>query len=289
VSRLRRPRSLIAALLVASLVAGCAGATVPPSLAPTTARPAEPTSDPALGGEAPATSLPAVTVTPATPATPAPTATPAPVTPAPVTPDPSLPPPEPFAIDLYERGDYVAQYTFEWCVGASIQMTLAMMDRTADMGRAHQQRLWEMARDRSASPFGGANPIGWVATLNELGVGPYQLVSEPNLDSALRRGAAALVSTGRPVGLVMWHGRHAWMMSGFESLGDPRARPDFQVTGVRVLDPLHPHGSRAWGPSPAPNALLAPEVLGEQFVARLGGRVDLKVVPGYLLVLPTLA
>jgi hypothetical protein len=75
-------------------------------------------------------------------------------------------------------------------------------------------------------------------------------------------------------------------MSGFESVGDPRTQHDFTVTGVRVLDPLHPHGSRAWGPSPAPDSLITPEVLGEQFVARTSGRVNLGVPPGYLLVLP---
>ncbi len=192
-------------------------------------------------------------------------------------------------MNLYRRGDYVAQYTFEWCVGASIQMTLAMTDKSDDLSRATQQRLWERARDLSDSPFGGANPNGWVPTLNELGVGPYVLVSEPDLDSAVRRAALAIAETGRPVGLVMWRGRHAWMMSGFESLGDPRERADFRVTGVNVLDPLYPHGSRVWGKSPKPNSLISSEQLGKQFVARTTGRINLGVPPGYLLVLPILA
>ncbi len=192
-------------------------------------------------------------------------------------------------MNLYEPGDYVRQYTFEWCVGASIQMTLAMTNSSDDMSRERQQQVWEMARDTSFSPFGGANPNGWVATLNALGVGPYAMVSEPTLDAAIRRAAAAIVETNRPVGLVMWRGRHAWMMSGFESLGDPRVRPDFRVTGVNVLDPLHPHGSARWGPSPQPNELVTPEVLGAQFVARSGGRVRLPVAPGYVLILPTTA
>jgi len=192
-------------------------------------------------------------------------------------------------MNLYEPGDYVQQYTFEWCVGASIQMTLAMADVSHDMSRDRQQRIWEMARDTSFSPFGGANPNGWVATLNNLGVGPYEMVSEPTLDAALRRAARAIVETNRAVGLVMWRGRHAWVMSGFESLGDPRTRPDFRVTGVNVHDPLHPHGSRRWGPSPAPNELVTPEVLGAQFIARTGGRVRLPVPDGYILILPTTA
>ncbi|HET9456809.1 MAG TPA: hypothetical protein VFO78_05685 [Candidatus Limnocylindrales bacterium] len=214
-------------------------------------------------------------------ATPSPAATPLP-TPVPT----ATPAPEPFAFNLYHRGDFVAQYTFEWCVGASLQMALRIVDRTDDTSRAYQQELWEMARDRSFSPFGGANPRGWTAALNDLGIGPYRLVSLPTLDEAIRVAAEALRTTERPVGLVMWRGRHAWVMSGFESVGDPAIHNTFRVTGVRVLDPLHPHGSSVWGSSPAPNSLLSLETLGKQFVLRDSRRVNLGVPPGYLLVLP---
>ena len=131
---------------------------------------------------------------------------------------PASPTPEPrreaFAMSLYRKGDYVAQYTLEWCVGASLQMTLNMATDQTRTSRASQQALWEMARARSNSPFGGANPRGWTAALNDLGIGPYVLVSFPDLDEALRVAATALRTTRRPVGLVMWRGRHAWVMSG---------------------------------------------------------------------------
>ncbi len=165
-------------------------------------------------------------------------------------------------------------------------MTLNMIRPVDGRTRSSQQRLWEMARDRSFSPFGGANPRGWVATLNELGVGPYELVSIPTYREAVRVAATALRETGRPVGLVMWPGRHAWVMSGFTSLGDPAVRSDFEVTGVHVLDPLYPRGNRRWGPSPAPGSLITPSALADQFVFRERRRVNLGVPPGYLLVLP---
>ena len=275
-------RRWAAALLVVALVCACAGGSPGPaateSATTATALPvSSPLVDDDVRGEAPPASAPGRATLP----------TAAPATPKPRPPTPTLPPAEPFAINLHEPGDKVSQYTFDWCVGASIQMTLAMTGRSDDMSRDRQQRLWEMARDTSFSPFGGANPIGWVATLNELGVGPYEMVSEPSLEAALRRAARAIVETSRPVGLVMWRGRHAWVMSGFESLGDPRTRADFRITGVNVLDPLHPHGNARWGPSPAPNELVTPEVVGAQFVARTGGLVQLPVAPGYILVLPT--
>jgi hypothetical protein len=111
-------------------------------------------------------------------------------------------------------------------------------------------------------------------------------VSIPEYDEALRVAAAAIRATNRPVGLVMWRGRHAWVMSGFESKGDPRVVDDFTVTGVRVLDPLYPHGHSTWGPSPRPNTLMTPGRLARQFVSRDRFRVNLGVPPGYLLVLP---
>jgi hypothetical protein len=189
-------------------------------------------------------------------------------------------------MNLFRKGDFVAQYTFEWCVGASLQMALNMATDDSRTSRTDQQRLWEMARDTSFSPFGGANPRGWTATLNELGIGPYELVSIPTFEGALDVAAEAIRATKRPVGLVMWRGRHAWVMSGFESTADPRTFDDFDVTGIRVLDPLYPHGSSVWGRSPRPNSLVSPETLGRQFVLRDSTRVNLGVPPGYLLVLP---
>ena len=190
-------------------------------------------------------------------------------------------------MSLYRKGDYVSQYTLEWCVGASLQMILNMATDETRTSRASQRQLWQMAQARSNSPFGGANPRGWTAALNDLGIGPYVLVSIPDLDEALRVAATAIRRTERPVGLVMWRGRHAWVMSGFVSVGDPASDPDATITGVRVLDPLYPRGSTVWGRSPKPNSLLTPETLARQFVVRDRGRVDLGVPPGYLMVLPT--
>ena len=284
-SSLRRPLAL---LLVAAIVAaGCTpdgGGATPTSEATTAvARTGEPaptaTCDRGAGTE-PTTAPRPASQTRARPSSPTPTPTPTP------RPEAAEAERKPFAMNLYRKGDFVAQYTFEWCVGASLQMALNMATDDSRTSRTDQQRLWEMARDTSFSPFGGANPRGWTATLNELGIGPYELVSIPTFEGALDVAAEAIRATKRPVGLVMWRGRHAWVMSGFESTADPRAFDDFDVTGIRVLDPLYPHGSSVWGRSPKPNTLVSPETLGKQFVLRDSTRVNLGVPPGYLLVLP---
>ncbi len=199
------------------------------------------------------------------------------------------PVPQAFAINLYQEGDFVPQYTFEWCVAASIQMMHNLIDDTGAgtwADRVQQGELWEMARARSFNSFNGANPLGWAQVLTEVGMGPYAVVSVADYGEALRTAARAIAATDRPVGLVMWRGRHVWVMSGFESLGDPKQFPNFSVTGIRVQDPLYPYGDQRWGPSPAPNALLTPEQLATQFVVREPQRWSSDLPTGYMLVLP---
>ena len=230
------------------------------------------------------TAAPSAVPAPAVPTAPAPGPAAAPA-PAPV----PAPVPQPFALNLYREGDFVPQYTFDWCVAASIQMARNLIDDTGGgtwADRNQQNELWEMARARSSDSFNGTNPFGWAQVLTLSGMGPYGVVSVPDYQEALRTAARAITETGRPVGLVMWSGRHAWVMSGFESVGDPRQFPDFSVTGIHVLDPLYPYGSGQWGPSPAPNALLTPEQLATQFVVREPRRWSSSLPAGYLLVLP---
>lgn len=271
-------------LLVASLLAACQVGTAAEQPAP-----AAPTSTARAVAVAPI----ATDTAPATAATPPPAEGPIPTvrptlasTPAPPTPPP--PPPAPFALSLYEEGDFVPQYTFDWCVGASIQMAHNLIVAERRTSRDDQEALWERARGHSVNSFNGANPLGWAAVLNDIGLGPYEVVSIADYDEALRTAAAAMRDTQRPVGLVMWRGRHAWVMSGFESMGDPAIHADFTVTGVRVLDPLFPHGSSIWGPSPEPNSLLSPAQLANDFVIRESRRWSSHMPSGYLLVLPTL-
>ncbi|MFJ6156941.1 hypothetical protein ACIQF8_04335 [Pseudarthrobacter sp. NPDC092184] len=252
-----------------------------------------PTGQPVPASAAPASPAPpsatGLALAPQEAAAPAPAATATPTQP----PAPAPPPvPQPYALNLYQEGDFVPQYTFDWCVAASIQMAHNLIDDTGGgtwADSTQQGELWEMARARSSNSFNGANPLGWAQVLTEAGMGPYKVVSIADYGSALQTAARAIADTGRPVGLVMWSGRHAWVMSGFESVGDPAQFPEFTVTGVRVQDPLYPHGSEKWGPSPQPNSLLAPEQLATQFVVREPRRWSSELPAGYLLVLPVTA
>jgi hypothetical protein len=181
-----------------------------------------------------------------------------------------------FRLDLARKGDYVAQANLVQCVGASMQMMLNIMGPKDDRTAKTQVKLQHLARSnsgprRDGMQRQGASVRGWTAGLNMLGAGPYRLVGTDTLSEALKMSARAIRETGKPVGLLVWRGRHAWVMSGFTATADPRFTDDFKVTGAIVLDPLYPHGSSVWGPSPTPRETLTPKELGRQFVPRRQG------------------
>ena len=180
-----------------------------------------------------------------------------------------------FALDVQRRGDFVAQTNLVQCVGASMQMMLNMV-RADDRSAATQLKLQNLARSLSPPrPDGGirkgASVVGWSEGLNQLGAGPYKLVGAATLDEAMGFAARAIRLTGRPVGLLMWQGRHAWVMSGFRASADPLDGSDFAVTAVTVLDPLYPRVSPRWGRGPRPGQVLTVAALGKQFLPRRTG------------------
>jgi len=196
-----------------------------------------------------------------------------------------------YKLDLGTRADFVAQTNFVQCVGASMQMMLNMIQSDDDRSAATQLELQQLARQWSGTrPDGnerqGASVRGWAAGLNLLGAGPYKLAGATTIEEALLLAAKAMRRTGKPVGLLMWRGRHAWVMSGFRATGDP-AVSGSRVTAVFVEDPLYPHGSSVWGPSPAPGGALTVEELGRQYVPRrTSNRFGSALSGKYVLVLP---
>jgi hypothetical protein len=180
--------------------------------------------------------------------------------------------PTPFTMDLGRRTDFVAQANNVQCVGASMQMMLNMIRPGADRTAKTQLQLQNLARSWSPPrPDGrdrrGASVVGWAAGLTVLGAGPYEVAAFATIEEAALMAARAIRSTGRPAGLLVWRGRHAWVMSGFSSIGDPLIS-GARVTSVIVEDPLYPAVSRAWGRAPAPGSRLGLTELGRQFVPR---------------------
>jgi hypothetical protein len=187
----------------------------------------------------------------------------------------ALPPPAgattaPFAIDLYEKGDFVAQARSDWCVPAAIQTmaNLSVAGRARADSVPSQRRLDRLARslssDRLVGP--GSEPEGWAGALNRLGFGTYIVVSVKSRDGAIKAAAKAMALTRRPVGLLMWRGAHAWVMSGFEATANPATTDDFRVTVVRVVDPWYPRTSSIWGAGQRPDTRIAVSRLAADFL-----------------------
>jgi hypothetical protein len=179
-------------------------------------------------------------------------------------------------VELYRRGDFVSQTNGVQCVGASMQMMLNMIRAENDRTARTQLALQKLARANSPKRIGpggveftrprrGASSFGWAAGLSKIGGGPYRVASAPTLGGALRIAARAMRQTGRPVGLLVWHGAHAWVMSGFEAArttGGGLGR----VTSVTVLDPWYPRYSPAYGAGPRPGTRLTPRQLAADYL-----------------------
>jgi hypothetical protein len=149
-----------------------------------------------------------------------------------------------FHMDLYRPGVFVTQYRWTWCVGASSQMMLNIIAGTSNTTRTRQQTLVQYAMNHDGFPdsnTGGSDATGYMNALNRFGGGgTYHVALSTNFRQAVRRAAKAMRITGKPVGLLVMGGRHAWVMSGFDATRDPKGTHNWEVTNVYVLGPLYP-------------------------------------------------
>ena len=180
-------------------------------------------------------------------------------------------------MNLYSQGDFLSQQTTYWCIPASTQTMMNMMDGgRPNRSRAMQARLYRIgdrleedgtfSDEYEPDDFRGMGISEWVGLLNRFDYGPYELGRSRTQQGALRKAARLMRKTGKPVGLVVWRGAHAWVMSGFTATADPAHTDDYTVTSVWVQDPWYPRVSSIWGRSRPPNSRLSPQVLAQDFV-----------------------
>lgn len=97
----------------------------------------------------------------------------------------------------------------------------------------------------------GSDPLGWAAAMRHFGGGNgYHDAASATFDDAIRKAARRLRQTGKPVGLLVDKGTHAWVMTGFCATADPAASDDFTVTHIMVMGPLYPKQKRGYDPAP---------------------------------------
>jgi hypothetical protein len=144
--------------------------------------------------------------------------------------------------NVYRTGAFVTQKTDQWCVGASSQMMLNLINGTNDTSYAGQATLMAYARARELQPASepGADPRGWANALTHAGAGTYKDQALASMDAALAYAAKRILLTGKPVGLAVGLGSHAWVMTGFGANHDPRLTSNYIVSSVYVSGPLYP-------------------------------------------------
>ena len=147
---------------------------------------------------------------------------------------------------IWRNGAFATQYLDYSCVGASIQIMLNLIDGTHEHSKSRQLAYLAYANAHSKYPptDEGADPQGWVEALVHYGGGSdYGWTNDSTMQAALQDAAAQIRDTGKPVGLLVHFGRHAWIMTGFAATGDPATTSDFTVTEAEVVGPLWPLGT----------------------------------------------
>jgi hypothetical protein len=187
--------------------------------------------------------------------------------------------------NLFRANAFVTQKTFKWCVAASVQMMVNIVRHRTDRSRGTQARMIAYAQRWDDGPYGqegGTDVSGWIAALRHYGAGRYRAVGATTAARALRIAATSMRQTGRPAGILVMEGRHAWVLHGFESRTDPRKNRRANITAVRVSGPLYPV-QQANGYDPRPNTRMSARALERYFQPAIVGAM----VGKYVVVIPT--
>jgi hypothetical protein len=155
-------------------------------------------------------------------------------------------------MSMYRDSAWSKQVTNTWCVGASVQMMLNVVDGTSDHS-ASAQGIY-VAHGYSHSRYvarAGTEVDGWANALTAYGAGSYSVVAYPSFDAAIKAAATRMRVTGKPVGLVVMEGHHAWVMAGFTSTGsDPAVSQAFTVTSLTIMASHYAFSSSTYDPAP---------------------------------------
>ncbi|MEP7158498.1 MAG: hypothetical protein ABI797_03660 [Chloroflexota bacterium] len=170
---------------------------------------------------------------------------------------------------VWHKGGFATQYLDYSCVGATIQITLNLINNTSNRTKRRQLKYLDYAQEHSKYPVTdlGADAEGWAKALIHFGGGnDWGWATAGSLQAALKLAAKQIRSSGKPVGLLTFHGGHAWLMTGFESSADPAVTSNFSVTAAEVLGPLYPDGTyNGNSADPGPKTWMTVTTLGRRF------------------------
>lgn len=172
---------------------------------------------------------------------------------------------------IWRARAFATQYNDFSCVGATIQIMLNLINDGSDRSRRRQFEYLDYAQEHSRYPVTdlGADPQGWANAMIHYGGGKdYGWSTDLTIQGALYTAAKQMRETRKPVGLLVHFGRHAWVMTGFESDADPAQTDNFTVTAAEVVGPLWPHGTLNGRPfDPGPRTWMNIRTLSRRFDA----------------------
>jgi hypothetical protein len=148
-----------------------------------------------------------------------------------------------FTYDTYFRSAYERQVDSRTCTAASTAMMMNILSgRDLNL---NQYSILAYAQPRDAlndSVQRGTDPLGWARAatyFSRYTTRPttYKWEAYSSEATALKRAAHQIALYGKAVGLLVQHGRHAMVMTGFTSTRNP-LKGSFRVTAIYYSDPL---------------------------------------------------
>ena len=148
-----------------------------------------------------------------------------------------------FTYDTYFWSAYERQVDSRTCTAASTAMMMNILsgrDRNVDqMGILRYAQPLDALDD---SVQRGTDPMGWAKAATFFSkdtIRPtiYRWVAYTSPIAALKRAAIQIARYGKAVGLLVRHGRHAVVMTGFTASRNP-LEGQFKLTGVFYSDPM---------------------------------------------------
>ncbi len=148
--------------------------------------------------------------------------------------------------NVYRTGAAVRQYTSYWCVPASTQtmLNIILRSRPVDVTRTLQTELARVVgtHNRYRYSVPGNDIRGWAHALNLRLPATAGVMYRDRAFTTQKAGMWAIVDaiqqTGLPVGITVWHGRHARTVVGYRLSQMPGRPSTLKIVGFYVSGPL---------------------------------------------------
>ena len=190
-------------------------------------------------------------------------------------------------LDLWSADAFTTQPDYVTCVPTATQIMANLIAHTADHSTSEIQAWYTWGRAQTVKSYSvpGLDSFAWARMLSQYGAGQYVDRSFPTADAALADAATAMRKTGKPVGLLVAHGGHAWVLNGFQATADPLTTGTFSVTSVNVTGSLYPMQQRNGYDMP-PDTQLSTTDLAAYFTAFTDSDASLPWIGQFVVVEP---